>query len=122
MANKFLIFGFLIFLSCTNEETNENIAKDNIITEALYKYDLPADGCDWHFQIIGKSEILQLVEDDASKLKTEILKKEAKKVIGLPNVTVELSYKLTGKTQKVQCGWNKTQDMQEINIIKVEIR
>ena len=94
MANKFLIFGFLIFLSCTHDEPNENIAKDNIT----------------------------LVEDDASKLKTEILKKEVKKVIGLPNVTVELSYKLTGKTQKVQCGWNKTQDMQEINIIKVEIR
>ena len=52
----------------------------------------------------------------------EQIKKEAKKVIGLPNVTVELSYKLTGKTQKVQCGWNKTQEMQEINIIKVEIR
>lgn len=120
MGNKFLLFCFLIFISCTNEESTEN--KDNITTEALYKYDLPADGCDWHFQIIGKPEILQLVEDDASMQKTETLKKEAKKVIGLPNVTVELTYKLTGITQKVQCGWNKTQDMKEINIVKVEIK
>ncbi len=79
-------------------------------------------GSDWHFSIYDKSETLLLIEDAASKPKTEILKTEAKKVIGLPNVTVLLTYKLTGKKQKVQCGWNKTQDMQEIKIVKVEIK
>ncbi len=121
MATKILILFVIIFISCSDNNNDLGSSKEEA-TSALYKYDLPADGCDWHFSIYDKSETLLLIEDAASKPKTEILKTEAKKVIGLPNVTVLLTYKLTGKKQKVQCGWNKTQDMQEINIVKVEIK
>jgi hypothetical protein len=128
MKNTFYFISFIFLLSlgaCTEEAKESTLQLDYTTTKALYtlyKYDLPADGCDWHFFIYDQSNPLLLVEDEASRAKTEPLKKEAQKAQQLPYVNVQLTYKLTGRTQKVQCGWNQMVDMKEINIIKVEIK
>ncbi len=121
MLNKVMYLFLFCVLSCSDESIDPSTSNEETIN-AIYKYDLPADGCDWHFATYDKPETLQFVEDDDSKDLTELLKVEAKKAVGLPNVTVLLTYKLTSKTKEVQCGWNKTTKMQEINIVKVEMK
>lgn len=112
---------FFILISCQNE-TKEGLGDDYISKAAIYRNDLPADGCDWHFYIFENNEGLQLIEDEESRSKTTILKAEAANTGALPNLKVMLTYKLTGKSQKVQCGWNKIVDFQEIHIDNVEIQ
>ncbi len=117
MKYFFIFITLMILVNCESEDQIEYVE-----SSAVYKYDLPADGCDWHFLIKDQSESLQLIEDDQSASVTEMLKKEANKVIGLPSVKVEITYRLTGRMKKVQCGWAKIQEMNEINIRKVTVR
>lgn len=117
MRSLVFIFIVLVLVSCTAKEESSNI----ITAKVLYKYDLPADGCDWHFYIYDKNDSDFLKEDHASKSLTDELKKHAQKANGLPKVTVTLTYLLTGKLTKVMCGWNKTKEMKEITIVKYEL-
>lgn len=117
MKYFFTLITLIFFVNCESEDQKEYIE-----STAVYKFDLPADGCDWHFLINDKSESIQLIEDDQSASIIEKLKKEANKVIGLPNVKVDITYRLTGRMKKVQCGWAMNQEMREINIRKVTIK
>lgn len=117
MRSLVFIFIVWVLVSCTAKEELSN----TITEKVLYKYDLPADGCDWHFYIYDKNNHDFLIEDQASKPLTDELKKHAQKANELPNVTVTLTYRFTGKLIKVMCGWNKTKEMKEITIVKYEL-
>lgn len=116
---KFII-GIILLSACSADQTDLEAVKVEV-KNVIYKNELPVDGCDWHFSFVDKTESIQWVEDIESKSKTDYLKTEAMKATGLPKVEVILTYQLTGKNQKVNCGWNTTTEMPEIKIIKVEI-
>jgi hypothetical protein len=117
MLHKIMLLLLCCVLACTDASHGDSNTNPVETIEALYRNDLPIDGCDWHFYKYSPTETLQLVEDLASKSKTDALKK-----MSLSHLNVLITYQLTGKTQPVKCGWNTTRDMDEINIIKVEIK
>lgn len=117
MLHKIMLLFLCCALACTDAPNSDADTQPVETTEAIYRNDLPVDGCDWHFYKYSPTETLQLVEDLASKPKTDALKK-----MSLSSLNVIITYKRTGKTQTVKCGWNTTREMDEINIIQVEIK
>lgn len=121
---KTLVYFAIILFSCsctTSDSSTKDIKVDSITKEGLYRNDLAADGCEWHFYFVENNIVTTLSEDEGSKTKTEILKKQASFESGFPSIKVRFTYTMTGKNRQLKCGWNKTSEVAEIQLIEVEI-
>ncbi len=113
---KIITLGFVLMMAlCQKTELTE----DFITADATLANALPVDGCDWHFTMNNSSNFIQYVPDAGSKSTVEAIIKNIP--AGTFSTSVRLTYKPLGTKQSVQCGWNKKQDIEEINIKTIEV-
>ena len=91
---------------------------DYITQEATLSDNLPVDGCSWHFTVNVGDEWNQYIANETSQAKVDEIIQSLQTVAanGLYSTKVEMTYKLTGTKRKVQCGWGKTPELDEIDI------
>lgn len=95
--------------------------QETIVTKAKLVNALPVDGCDWHFTVDLKDEMVSYLPSDSSKEKVNSIIQSATAQYGVYSVDVEMKYTLTGKKQAVKCGWGKTAEYDEINISEIRV-
>lgn len=115
MKEIFFLVLVLVFTNCTksNEVTSLEGFEEH---EAVLIYQLPADGCDWHFVVEIAEEVVQLVADNGTLPKVQQFIADQNEASPLE---VILNYKLTGKNKEVTCGWGTTVKMKEIQVAKI---
>lgn len=109
---------FLVFASaaCDSKVNPE----DTKTSKAKLVNALPVDGCGWHFSIESDKETIQLLPNNASKEKVNTFIQTAEATHGVYIVDVEITYRLTGQKQSVQCGWGKTGEFDEIDVLQIK--
>jgi hypothetical protein len=112
----FLSFSFLA-LSC---EQSEEPLSDILESEATLTNVLPADGCDWHFVLANEKFPNQFAFGKQSESLVKPFIDQATNINGLPAVIVKIKYQTTKDVVKVQCGWGKTTEMEEIKIVEIK--
>lgn len=113
----------IIILFLMNCHTSPVLTDGDYLTaEATLSNNLPVDGCDWHLSILTGDHLDQYVPDVNSKSKVDQIIQSIQTVSpnGLYSSKVEMTYKLTGTKSKVQCGWGKTLEMEELNIKSIK--
>ncbi|WP_428654427.1 hypothetical protein [Runella sp.] len=112
--NILLLVGLL---SCNSGIT----PKDSITTKAKLANALAVDGCDWHISVEVDKQTTTFLPSDSSKEKVNSLIQMAVAQYGVYSVDVEMKYKLTGKKQTVKCGWGKTGEYDEIDVLEINV-
>ncbi|HEV7347708.1 hypothetical protein [Telluribacter sp.] len=114
-----LMFGLLAWVSCQeNEVPLENVVE----TEATIVSNLAADGCDWHIEVQpGKEANFQnYVPTKATESKVKAAVPEWKTQNSYSFTPITIKYRATSGTQKVQCGWGKTGEFTEIEVLEIK--
>lgn len=107
----------LLFQCTRNDEfTGE---KGYLVREATLTYQLTVDGCDWHFVVEEDEQSKQWVASSASN---PVIQKFISQQPAFSQVEVIITYKLTGATRSVTCGWNTTTQMPEIELAAIKKR
>ncbi|MBK7609635.1 MAG: hypothetical protein IPO69_05500 [Saprospiraceae bacterium] len=107
-------FLFLIIFSCGDKGTD--LSDEFVTVEAKLVNQLPVDGCGWHFTLPLGDEWGQYVADDHSEAKVDNIISQVASNNGIFEIKVNITFRLTGKTKEVQCGWGKKAAMDEIEV------
>ena len=107
-------FLFLIMFSCGDKGTD--LSDEFVTVEAKLVNQLPVDGCGWHFTLPLGDEWGQYVADDHSEAKVDKIISQVASNNGIFEIKVNITFRLTGKTKEVQCGWWKKAAMDEIEV------
>jgi len=118
---KPIIFLNILLLAITFSCSTKVKPQETAITKAKLVNALAVDGCDWHFTVDLKDEMVSYLPSDSSKEKVNSIIQVATAQYGVYSVDVEMKYTLTGKKQTVKCGWGKTNEMDEIEISEIRI-
>jgi hypothetical protein len=115
---KIICFALTMLFLASCHQTSLLTEDDYVTQEATLSDNLPVDGCTWHFTVSLGDEWGQFVANESSQAKVDAIIQSLQTVSsnGLYSAKVEMTYKLTNKIRKVQCGWGKTTDMEEIDI------
>jgi hypothetical protein len=117
MYKIILLFFAVGLFSC---EEGANLEQESIIAEGRLINQLPADGCDWHFVFDNEKFPNHFAFSDESKKLVQPFIDNVTLANGLPQVKVKVTYTLTDKKKRVQCGWGATNDMDELTVIGIE--
>jgi len=105
----------LFVLACSKNAGGT--AEDLLTKEAKLINQLAVDGCGWHFGVDLEDEYGQFAADEESqKDVVEPFIQSLSSQNGLYSVPVEITFKLTNNKRDVLCGWNKTSNMEVIEI------
>ncbi|AXE19597.1 hypothetical protein DR864_18575 [Runella rosea] len=118
---KPITFLNILLLAITFSSCSKVQPQETTITKAKLVNALAVDGCDWHFTVDLKDEMVSYLPSDSSKEKVNSIIQAATAQYGVYSVDVEMKYTLTGKKQTVKCGWGKTNEMDEIEISEIRI-
>ncbi len=94
--------------------------QETTVSKAKLVNALAVDGCDWHFTVDLKGEMVSFLPSESSKEKVNSIIQAATAQYGVYSIDVEMKYTLTGKKQSVKCGWGKTAEYDEINISEIK--
>ncbi|AEI48359.1 hypothetical protein [Runella slithyformis] len=111
------IFLLMVLFGCSSKVQPQ----ETTITKAKLVNALAVDGCDWHFTVDLKDDMVSYLPSDSSKEKANSIIQAATAQYGVYSIEVEMKYTLTGKKQTVKCGWGKTAEYDEINISEIKI-
>lgn len=117
---KLILFLNILLLAGLIACNSEMTPKDSITTKAKLANALAIDGCDWHLTIVVDNQTVTFLPSDSSKERVNSLIQRAVAQYGVYSVDVEMKYKLTGRKQTVKCGWGKTGEYDEIDVLEIK--
>lgn len=107
--------------TCQKTSEVEPMAQgESVETKAVLVYELPVDGCSWHFLIGNSDSPGQFAPTEESEKKVREFA-EANKLFqtGLMRAGVKIKYQSTGKKRTIVCGFGGQVPMNEINVLEI---
>lgn len=110
------IFGLLAWIGC---EDTKNLSGDTLQTEAVLVDNIAVDGCAAHFEVSTSDTTLWCGASAATeKVVSDFLRKESPQY-GVYSIPVVIKYRETSKSKTIQCGWGKTRETDEIEVVSI---
>lgn len=110
------IFGLLSWIGC---EDTKNLSGDTLQAEAVLVDNIAVDGCAVHFEVSTSDTTLWYGSNAASqKVVSDFLSKEYPQY-GVYAIPVVIRYRETSGSKTIQCGWGKTRETNEIEVVSI---
>lgn len=110
----FLLIGLL--MGCQDNEVNPD---GTIETNARLVNSLPVDGCEWHFMVTHDQHTYFYLPSKSTAYKVETIIASLPKTGGEITTQVRIRYRPTSQKGQVQCGFGRTAEYDEIEIIEI---
>ncbi|GAA4446920.1 hypothetical protein GCM10023189_02580 [Nibrella saemangeumensis] len=108
--------------TCQKTTDIEPAAAEVIEKKAILVYELPVDGCSWHFSIDNGDESSRFAPTEASEKKVrEFAEKSNLFQTGLMRAEVKIRYQITGKSRTIECGFGAKVPLEEIDVLDIAL-
>jgi hypothetical protein len=103
---RLALLAFAFAGACGAASLQEERSPALAAASATIENGLPYDGCSFPVEIDGVTYAPDAQSVDALR-----------DTVAIGKTTVDVDYRLTGRTGRVECGWNTHQDLPEIEVV-----